>query len=128
MKLHILGSAAAEGWPALWCTCDNCRRARAVGGKNIRSRSGAIVDGVIKLDLCPDTYMQALRDGIGQAPVHWTLELDRYGSRSIAYVFCVELRRRPVSDRTVEPTMVIVINVVDNSDICFRKRHELVTA
>jgi phosphoribosyl 1,2-cyclic phosphate phosphodiesterase len=64
VRIHIMGSSAAEGWPAVWCNCQHCHRARAAGGKNIRTRSGALVDGVIKLDLCADTYMQALRDGL----------------------------------------------------------------
>lgn len=64
MRIHILGSAAAEGWPSVWCNCKHCKKARAAGGKNLRSRSGALVDEVIKLDLCPDTYMQAMRDGV----------------------------------------------------------------
>ena len=42
MKLQYLGTAAAEGWPALFCTCDNCARARAAGGKNIRTRRKAL--------------------------------------------------------------------------------------
>jgi phosphoribosyl 1,2-cyclic phosphate phosphodiesterase len=59
-----MGSAAAEGWPGMWCNCDACHRARSAGGKNIRSRSGALVDDTLKLDLSPDTYMQALRDNL----------------------------------------------------------------
>lgn len=64
MRIHVMGSAAADGWPAIWCRCGSCRRARELGGKNIRSRSGALIDGDLKIDLSPDTYMQSLRDGI----------------------------------------------------------------
>lgn len=28
MKLLYLGTAAAEGWPAPFCQCDNCKAAR----------------------------------------------------------------------------------------------------
>lgn len=64
MRIHIMGSAAAEGWPAVWCRCASCRRARQLGGKNIRTRSGALIDDDLKIDLSPDTYMQAVRDGL----------------------------------------------------------------
>ena len=47
MKLQFLGTAAAEGFPALFCQCENCKRARELGGRNIRSRSQALVDGKI---------------------------------------------------------------------------------
>jgi|LSQX01.1.fsa_nt_gb phosphoribosyl 1,2-cyclic phosphate phosphodiesterase len=64
LRILLMGSAAAEGWPGLWCNCDVCQRAHAVGGKSIRSRSGALIDDTLKVDLCPDTYMQARRDGL----------------------------------------------------------------
>lgn len=44
MKFQYFGTAAAEGWPALFCTCDNCRRAAKAGGRNLRTRSQAAVD------------------------------------------------------------------------------------
>jgi phosphoribosyl 1,2-cyclic phosphate phosphodiesterase len=64
MKLHFLGTAAAEGWPAVFCRCDACQRARELGGKNIRTRAGAIVNDTLKIDFGPDTYMQAFRDSV----------------------------------------------------------------
>src|SRR5690554_2226468 len=64
MRIHLLGSAAADGRPAIWCRCGSCQRAREHGGKNIRTRSGALIDDDLKIDFSPDTYMQSLRDGI----------------------------------------------------------------
>lgn len=63
MKLTYLGTAAAEGWPAPFCTCPACRQARALGGKNIRTRSQAMVNDDLLLDLCPDTYTHTLQQG-----------------------------------------------------------------
>ena len=45
MIFQYLGTAAAEGWPGLFCDCQACEKARAKGGRNIRTRSQAIVDG-----------------------------------------------------------------------------------
>ena len=50
MKLTYLGTAAAEGWPAAFCNCDGCRAARRLGGRNIRTRSQALVDDALLLD------------------------------------------------------------------------------
>lgn len=61
MIIQYLGTAAAEGIPALFCECDTCKRARALGGKNIRSRSQAIIDGAVLIDYPADTYMHFLR-------------------------------------------------------------------
>lgn len=56
MRIQILGTAAAEGWPAEFCACDTCIRARAAGGHNRRSRSSIQIDDIYKIDLPPDTF------------------------------------------------------------------------
>jgi phosphoribosyl 1,2-cyclic phosphate phosphodiesterase len=56
MKITLLGTGSAEGWPGLFCTCHVCRRSRQLRGRNIRSRSSAMLDGVVKIDLSPDTF------------------------------------------------------------------------
>lgn len=61
MKLQYLGTAAAEGLPAVFCKCENCRRALELGGKNIRTRSQALIDGKILIDLPPDSYWHAIQ-------------------------------------------------------------------
>ncbi len=56
MKLTYLGTAAAEGWPAVFCNCEYCRKAKALGGKNIRTRSQAIINDDLLIDFPTDTY------------------------------------------------------------------------
>ncbi|MDR2617646.1 MAG: hypothetical protein LBC62_02140 [Treponema sp.] len=60
MKLQYLGTGAAEGIPAIFCSCAVCEEARKKRGKNIRTRSQALVDGVMLLDFPPDTYAHYL--------------------------------------------------------------------
>lgn len=60
MEIQYLGTAAAEGLPALFCECETCRKARDAGGKEIRTRTQAVVDGEILIDFPPDTYTHAL--------------------------------------------------------------------
>ncbi len=62
MKILFLGTAAAEGWPALFCKCDACMRARLIGGKNIRTRSSCLIDDIYMVDFPPDTYMHVLNN------------------------------------------------------------------
>lgn len=64
MNLTFFGTAAAEGWPAVFCRCEPCEKARRLGGKDIRTRSQALLDGALLFDLGPDTYMHMLRDGL----------------------------------------------------------------
>lgn len=67
MKLQYLGTAAAEAVPALFCECAMCERARELGGKELRLRSGLVLDDRLLLDFPPDVYESCRRFGI---PLH----------------------------------------------------------
>ena len=73
MLLKYLGTAAAEAAPALFCQCGHCRYARRVKGREIRTRSGAILDGVIKIDFGPDSYLHELKYDLDYSKVHTLL-------------------------------------------------------
>lgn len=64
MRIQYLGTAAAEGWPALFCTCKACQKAARLGGKNIRTRAQAWIDESLLIDLGPDTYLHMLYQGL----------------------------------------------------------------
>ncbi|MBQ4141380.1 MAG: MBL fold metallo-hydrolase [Clostridia bacterium] len=64
MKLKYLGTAAAEGFPALFCNCKYCEEARKLGGKNIRTRSQSLVNDDLLIDFPADTYHHFLTHGI----------------------------------------------------------------
>ncbi len=64
MKITFLGTAAAEGYPALFCDCPNCSKARKLGGRNIRCRSSALINDDLLIDFGPDTSAQVLRYNI----------------------------------------------------------------
>lgn len=70
MKIQFLGTAAAEATPAVFCACDMCRYAREKGGKELRTRSGAMIDDVIKIDFGPDSYHHALKNGLDYSRIH----------------------------------------------------------
>ncbi len=60
MKIKYLGTAAAEGIPALFCACETCKRALKYGGKNVMTRSQALIDDGLLIDFNSDTYMHFL--------------------------------------------------------------------
>ena len=64
MDLTILGSAAAEGWPALFCSCDACTQALALGGKDLRRRTSYRLGDHVQIDWGPDTYGACLAFGM----------------------------------------------------------------
>jgi phosphoribosyl 1,2-cyclic phosphate phosphodiesterase len=69
MRVKILGSCAAEGWPALFCECDACREARRRGGRNIRRRTVYALDEDVLVDFGPDIYWQSTEFGIDLAAI-----------------------------------------------------------
>jgi phosphoribosyl 1,2-cyclic phosphate phosphodiesterase len=64
MHIQILGTGAAEAWPALFCGCSTCRRAREAGGKDLRSRSSVQINDIYKIDLPPDTYHHVVANNL----------------------------------------------------------------
>ena len=56
MKFTFLGTAAAEGFSAVFCNCKYCIEARKLKGKNIRTRSQSLINDDLLVDLPADTY------------------------------------------------------------------------
>ncbi len=65
MKLTYLGTAAAEGFPAVFCNCKFCQEARkSTDKRNIRTRSQSLVNDDLLIDFPADTYMHFLNNNI----------------------------------------------------------------
>ena len=64
MKITYLGTAAAEAIPALFCQCPACESARKNLGKELRGRSGCVIDDTLMIDCPPDVYHTTIRVGV----------------------------------------------------------------
>ena len=64
MKIKYLGTAAVEAIPGPFCDCKICRKARELGGRELRARSQALVDGKLLIEFNPDTFMNMFRFGL----------------------------------------------------------------
>lgn len=73
MKLTYLGTAAAEGWPALFCRCPYCRKALEAGGRNLRTRSQALVNDDLLLDFPADTFSHMQQNRLDLSAVRYLL-------------------------------------------------------
>lgn len=69
MKLQYLGTAAAEGIPALFCNCEYCVQARLNKGKDWRTRSQAVVDDRLLIDFPADTFGHVKDYGLDLASI-----------------------------------------------------------
>ena len=66
MKIQFLGTAAAEGIPAIWCECEVCQKAKQLKGKEIRRRCSYLIDDDTIVDFGPDSYWQSIDFNIDQ--------------------------------------------------------------
>ena len=73
MKITYLGTAAAEGFPATFCNCAYCREAKSLRGKNIRTRSQALINDDLLIDLPADTYSHFLNNSIDGDKIKYLL-------------------------------------------------------
>lgn len=73
MEFRYLGTGAAEGIPAAFCNCPLCREAQKLGGKDIRTRSQAMINGDLLIDFPPDSYMHKLRYGLDLSAFRYLL-------------------------------------------------------
>lgn len=87
MKIKFYGTAAAEGVPALFCGCDVCQRSRANGGRNVRTRSQALVNERLLIDFPPDTMAHALFYGLPMKDIENVIITHSHGDHLMPYDF-----------------------------------------
>ena len=62
MRVQLLGTGSADGWPNPWCGCASCDDHRGRG--LVRTPTSAVVAGRLLLDCGPETPRQAERFGV----------------------------------------------------------------
>ncbi len=76
MRIDILGSGAADGWPNPWCGCASCETAQSQGV--VRVQASALLDGRLLLDLGPAAAHAAVRHGLTLRDVSVALVTHRH--------------------------------------------------
>jgi phosphoribosyl 1,2-cyclic phosphate phosphodiesterase len=74
MIITFLGTAAANAYPEAFCRCDNCERARALGGPSLRKRSAALINDDLLIDLGPDIMTASNMHGRPLSRVRYCLQ------------------------------------------------------
>lgn len=73
MKIQYYGTGAGAGIPEIFCSCRVCEQARRERGKNIRSRSQAVVDDCLSIDFSVDAFMHTVHGGLDMRRVRHVL-------------------------------------------------------
>src|SRR5439155_1947257 len=63
-----------EGYPNAFCRCNNCERARALGGRSLRKRSAALINDDLLIDLGPDVVVASHLHGRSLAGLRYCLQ------------------------------------------------------
>ena len=74
MTITFLGTSAANAYPLAYCRCDNCERARELGGPSLRRRSSVLVNDDLLIDLGPDIITGSFLAGCSLANVRYCLQ------------------------------------------------------
>ena len=90
MKLTYLGTAAAEGFPGIFCNCEYCKNARKKGGKNIRTRSQTLINDDLLIDFPPDSYHHFLTFGVEGDKIKYLIFTHSHHD----HLFCDDLTMR----------------------------------
>lgn len=108
MKLTFLGTAAAEGVPAVFCNCAACRRAKERGGREIRTRSQILIDGDVLFDFPMDTYMHMLKYKLDLSAVKHVLITHAHMDHCYPQEFC--MRGAPFAHDLTEKFVTVYCN------------------
>lgn len=73
MKIKFLGTGASQGIPSPFCKCRICENARILGNKEIRSRSGLMIDREIMIDYSPDNFFRAAINSVDFTEIKYFL-------------------------------------------------------
>lgn len=126
MKLTFLGTAAAEGLPAVWCNCPACVKARQAGGRETRTRSQILIDTSLMVDFPMDTYMHALYHRLDLSAVNAVLITHAHMDHCYPQEFI--LHGEPFARNMTENTVEIYGNATVAKTFAEQTRAELRSA
>lgn len=108
MKFRFLGTAAAEGFPAIFCRCTACEKARKIRGRNIRTRAQALINDDFLLDFPEDTYWHAIQNKLYLDQVKYVF----FTHSHMDHCTCIDLamRGKPFAHDCKEPLVSLYGN------------------
>ncbi len=113
MKITFLGTSSCESVPGIFCNCDFCQgmRARIAAGeenaiKSIRTRTQTLIDDKLLVDIGPDTYHNALKNGLNLSKLTHIVQTHSHEDHFIPQE--LYLRRDPYAHGLEKEDLVLV--------------------
>ena len=89
MRIKILGSGTANGFPSPFCDCETCHAARlSKDPRDLRRRSSYLIDDDTIVDFGPDAYWQSVAFGVELHRVRRILYTHRHGDHINPELLC----------------------------------------
>ncbi len=111
MEFIFLGTSAGEQYPGFWCRCENCEKARQLGGKNIRKNSCAWISPETLIDFPAEIFMQAERYAVPVIDTEYLLFTHSHEDHFYPYYF--GWRRRGARITELRP-----LQIYGNEQVC----------
>lgn len=73
MKILYSGTAAAEGVPAMFCSCPICKNLKENYKGYVRTRSQVIIDDILSVDFPPEAFSHSLSQAIDLSSLKYAL-------------------------------------------------------
>ena len=106
------------GIPSMFCKCPVCENARKVKGKELRSRSGFILDEKVAIDFSADSYMNMVRNDVCFGSIKHLLVTHSHDDHFYPY----DLAYRDSLARASYPGIEKKLNIYGNSAVLKRLR------
>lgn len=89
LRVKILGSGTANGFPSPFCDCETCRAARASKDpRDLRRRTSYLIDDDTIVDFGPDAYWQSVTYGVELHRLKRILCTHRHGDHINPELLC----------------------------------------
>ncbi|MDF2943597.1 MAG: phnP [Herbinix sp.] len=108
MIIKILGTAAAEGVPALFCNCAFCIYARTHQGKEVRRRCSVLINENLVIDLGPDALWNSVSFNISYSQISYILLSHSHFDHTSLHTFLLALSKYRATE-TVFPQKIMII-------------------
>lgn len=118
MRIRVLGSGAADGWPNPWCPCTSCAAALTQGA--VRGQTCVLLDDRVLLDLGPTVGLAAGRLGVSLRDVDTVLVTHRHVDHHFPQAWVWRYWAREARDLTVVAPPLVHRDAQPHLDGCVR--------
>jgi adenosylcobinamide kinase/adenosylcobinamide-phosphate guanylyltransferase len=106
VRIRVLGSGGADGWPNPWCRCPSC--AAALDQGVVRGQTCVLLDDRVLIDLGPTVGLAAARLGVSLRDVDTVLVTHRHRDHHFPQVWVWRYwAREPLRLTVVAPPLVL---------------------